>query len=658
MMQTYDVVAMGAGHNGLVAAAYLAKAGKKVLVLERKPWPGGGVVTREINTPGYWHDEHSSVHIMIQGNPMIRRDELGLQSRFGLEYRYNIPYAMIFPDQTTLVAYQDLDRTCEQIARISARDAETYRRFAKRAMAMLPMFASGLYVPPTPLGALVSMLDSNEEGREILDAMQRSSLEIANQSFESEKVKVWLLRLVSENLQMPDELGTGFGLYLMPGLMHGFGVSQPVGGSGKLSESLVRCIEHYGGEVRCNSEVTKILTSGGRATGVRLATGEEFVAKDAVIGAIHPHRLRAFLDGVPERVLARAERASLAAFSIMVSHYDLKEKARFRAGEEVSHAIMLEFMASERLSDMLDDFDALRRGRITERVLGAGGDESINDPSRVPPGRGMFHGITFAPYNLEKGGAARWDEIKEEMGDRSLRHYQKFIANLTSDNIVKRTVVTPLDHARNLPNSMVGGDVHGVAPYFYQTAGHRPTPDLAQYTVPGVERFYLVGPFLHPGGGVFGAGRATAMRMFEHLGLNFDRVAGDRVTGGETGQGNGKTITLGPGDAPALRAASATTAISTGSVAPGQTTVPRAPVDDQTITLYGPSGEDLMTIRSIAREGAELVVKGQAYGTMPLTAKLRPEQARRIFRMLGLSVFPLLFTFLFRRSKPQGTPPD
>ncbi|MFP3740858.1 FAD-dependent oxidoreductase, partial [Burkholderia sp. SIMBA_019] len=82
----YDIVAMGAGHNGLVAAAYLAKAGKKVLVLERKAWPGGGVSTRELNTPGYWHDEHSSVHIMIQGNPMLRQDELGLLSEHGLKY--------------------------------------------------------------------------------------------------------------------------------------------------------------------------------------------------------------------------------------------------------------------------------------------------------------------------------------------------------------------------------------------------------------------------------------------------------------------------------------------------------------------------------------------------------------------------------------------
>jgi phytoene dehydrogenase-like protein len=624
MSNTYDIVAMGAGHNGLVAAAYLAKAGKKVLVLERKPWPGGGVVTREMNTPGYWHDEHSSVHIMIQGNPMIRRDELGLQSKFGLKYKYGIPYAMVFPDQSTLIAYQDLDKTCEGIARISPRDAETYRRFAKRAMGVLPLIGAGMYAPPTPMGAMYGMLDSSEEGREILDAMQRSSLDICNQWFEGEKVKIWLLRLVSENLQLPDELGTGFGVFLMPGLMHGYGVSQPLGGSGKLSESLVRCIEHYGGEVRCNTEVTKILSSGGRATGVRLADGEEFIATDAVIGAIHPHRLRAFLDGVPEPVLDRAERATLASFSLLVSHYDLKAQAQYYAGPEVGGAIMLELMSSNTLGEMLDDFDTLRRGRISERVLIAGGDESITDPSRVPPGRGMFHGITFAPYHLADGGPARWDEIREQMGDRSLAAYRRFVKNLTPDNIVKRSIATPLDHARNMPNSMVGGDVHGVAPYFYQTGGHRPTPDLAQYTVPGIDRFYLVGPFLHPGGGVYGAGRATAIRMFEHLGMDFEKVAAGEAA-------SAATITL-----PAKT--------STGA--------PTKPAPDG-VTLYGPANEELMTINNIERDGDALVVKGQAYGTMPITLLLRPAQARGLLKMLRISWVPFLISLLFRREKPR-----
>jgi phytoene dehydrogenase-like protein len=627
MTSTYDVVAMGAGHNGLVAAAYLAKAGKKVLVLERKPWPGGGVVTRQINTPGYWHDEHSSVHIMIQGNPMIRQDELDLQSKFGLKYKYGIPYAMIFPDQTSLIAYQDLDKTCEGIARISAKDAETYRRFAKRAMGVLPMIGAGMYAPPTPMGAMYGMLDSSEEGREILDAMQRSSLDICNQWFESEAVKIWLLRLVSENLQLPDELGTGFGVFLMPGLMHGYGVSQPLGGSGKLSESLVRCIEHYGGEVRCNAEVAQILCSGGRATGVRLTDGEEFTARDAVIGAIHPHRLRSFLTGVPEPVLGRAERATLAAFSLMVSHYDLKAQAQFYAGEEVGGAIMLEFMSSRTLGEMLDDFDALKRGRISERVLIAGGDESITDPSRVPAGCGMFHGITFAPYNLADGGPSRWDEIAGQMGDRSLAAYRRFVKNLTTENIVKRSIVTPLDHARNMPNSMVGGDVHGVAPYFYQTGGHRPTPDLAQYTVPGVERFYLVGPFLHPGGGVYGAGRATAMRMFEHLGMDFEKVATSEVPSRMTTSLPGNSS--GAANAPAKGA-----------------------------TLYGPANEDMMTIRTIERSGDDLLVKGHAYGTMPIAVTVRPEEARRLVKLLRLSLIPFLLGFLFRRSsRPVEKPP-
>jgi phytoene dehydrogenase-like protein len=523
--KNYDIVAMGAGHNGLVAAAYLAKAGKKVLVLERKAWPGGGVVTRELTVPGYWHDEHSSVHIMIQGNPMLTQDELGLLSKFALKYTYSdIPYASVYEDQTTIVSYKDLDKTCESIAKVSRKDAEAYRKFAQRSAQMLSMFVSGLYSPPLPMGPFIAMLDSSDEGRELFDAMQRSCLDIANLLFESDKVKIHLLKLVSENLQMPDELGTGMGMFLMPGIIHTYGVSQPVGGSGKLTEALVKCIEHYGGEVRCNAEVRKVTVSGGRATGIELTDGETFAAKDGVIGAIHPYKLKEFVAGVHPAALARAERVTLGTFTLFVSHYALKHRATFHAGEEVGRAVMCEYLLTSKLDEMLADYDELRRGRVPARPLIGGDDTSINDPTRVPAGAGLFHGICFAPYDLADGGPSRWDEIKEETADRLLGHYRQFCSNLTGDNIIARKIYSPLDLERSSPNSMVRGDVHGVAPFFYQSGGHRPTPDLGQYKVPGVDRLYLVGPFMHPGGGVYGAGRATAIKMCEDLKIDFERL--------------------------------------------------------------------------------------------------------------------------------------
>ncbi|MBJ8473262.1 phytoene dehydrogenase [Acinetobacter pittii] len=528
MMSQYDVIVIGAGHNGLTAASYLAKAGKKVLILERKSYVGGGVSTRELNTPGFWHDEHSSVHIMIQGNPMIRQDELGLFSKFGLKYNYSdVPYASVYDDGSSIICYKDLDKACESIAQISPKDAETYRKLAQKAASLLPMFLSGFYSPPLPMGAMVAMLDQSEEGREMFDYMQRSTYEIVNRLFVHDKVKVHLLRVLAENLQLPDELGTGMGLFVFVGIMHTYGVSQPVGGSGKLSEALERCFKHYGGEVRLDAEVKKVLTSNGKAVGVEMRDGEKIYAKDGVIGALHPHVIDRFIDGLDENVVRRAKNASLAPFSLFVSHYDLHNPAEFYAHKDVSKGTMLTMLSTENLSELMDDFDELRRGKVSKRRLVAGGDESLNDPTRVPAGKGMFHGITFAPYDLAEGGSARWDEYKEEFGELSLAAYRKYVKNLTSDNIIARSFHSPLDLERSSPNSMVRGDVHGVAPYFYQCFAHRPTPDLGRLTVPGLDNMYLVGPFMHPGGGVFGAGRATAIKMFDDMNIDFDKVVGN-----------------------------------------------------------------------------------------------------------------------------------
>ena len=132
--ESFDIVTVGSGHNGLVAAAYLAVAGKKVLVLERNSWLGGGVVTRELTVPGFRHDQHSMAHIFIQGNPLLLEDELQLKARFGLRYLFpDSPMSSLFEDGQTLALYRDRERSCAEIAKFSRADAEAFRRLAEQA---------------------------------------------------------------------------------------------------------------------------------------------------------------------------------------------------------------------------------------------------------------------------------------------------------------------------------------------------------------------------------------------------------------------------------------------------------------------------------------------------------------------------------------------
>ncbi len=128
-MTTADIVAVGSGHNGLVAAAYLAAAGKKVLVLERNAWFGGGVVSRELTLPGFRHDQHSMSHIFIQANPLLKNDELKLKSRYGLDYIFpEVPMMSVFEDGSTLKLYRDREKSAAEIAKFSKRDAEAFRQ--------------------------------------------------------------------------------------------------------------------------------------------------------------------------------------------------------------------------------------------------------------------------------------------------------------------------------------------------------------------------------------------------------------------------------------------------------------------------------------------------------------------------------------------------
>jgi hypothetical protein len=302
---------------------------------------------------------------------------------------------------------------------------------------------------------------------------------------------------------------------------------------------------------------------------------------------------------------------------------------------------MLSLLGTDSLREMLSDFDALKQGYISKRRLLAGNDESISDPGRVPPGCGMWHSTGFAPYELAEGGSKRWDEYKEEFAELQEGAFRQFVSNLTPDNIVARKVYSPLDLERSSPNSMVRGDVHGIAPYFYQSASHRPTPDLGQYTVPGVERLYLVGPFMHPGGGVFGAGRATAIKMFEDLGIDFERTVA----------GHEERSTPAPARMPMNAAAAATIDRATASVDRTAASMHRTAASATGMRLFGGANEEIMAVSSIERDGDSLLIKGKTFGTMPIVARLDPDQARAGIRLMGLKRLAFLLSLPFRRRK-------
>lgn len=507
----YDVVVVGGGSNSLTTAAFLAKIGKKVLVLEKNAECGGGVMSMS-PAPGFINDPHAVAMVTAVGNPVIANDELELQSKFGLQWAWaDTPFSTVFNDGTGLQTHHDLDKTCESIARFSQKDAETYRKFVAECREFLPLLLKGFYTPPLPFGGFVSLLEQSPKGRRLVTAMLESCHD-AVEMFESPELKMHILKWAGELMVHPETKGTGIVPYLLMGMSHNYKMGAVIGGTGNLARSLERCIAHYGGDIRTECEVTKINISSGRATGVTLASGEVIQAREAVVGNIHPWDLGEFLEGIDPQIVETARKVKLSSHGAVNQQIALSEAPIWKAGAEYKMSMLVECMQRD-FTGMREKFDEYKYGRMTDKHLSPLiAVQSNHDKTRAPEGKATLYLYHFAPLELEKGGLQGWDAIKDEVSGWIFDEMCKYTTNIDRSKVLGWHAETPLDHHRH-SKMMRNGDIFGIGTFTSQFFGRRPTPELAQYKVPGLEGFYLAGPTQHPGGTVTLGGRATAMKM-------------------------------------------------------------------------------------------------------------------------------------------------
>jgi phytoene dehydrogenase-like protein len=512
-----DVVVVGAGHNALVAACYLARAGLDVEVVERDTVIGGAVSTVE-RAPGVHVDRGSSLHVMIRHTGIV--EDLRLDA-VGLHYDDIDPWAIAPHPDGMLRFGTDVAATCASIATLCGdRDAEAYAAYVDTWRPRVEAMLDAFHRPPTPLSLGRAFWPLGRRmGRRGGD-LAREFLEpadvVLDRTFGDPALRTALAWWAAQAGPAPHEVGTA-PLLATAVLMHLRAPGRPRGGSGQLSTALAARLASYGGTVRAGDGAAQILGDASTVSGVRTTSGEVIEAR-AVVAGCH---VRTTLDLLDDPALAAArDRLRIGPGIGMVVRL-LTDRLPSYGGQPPDGLVGMQLLARSRLQ-LRESHAALLTGRVPDDPPLLVMTPTVTDPSLAPAGRHVVTVWTqWHPYALAD---ASWDVIRDREGDRIVDALDRWSPGMR-DAVLDRWVQTPVDLEREL--GLHGGNVMHLEMSLDAMFGLRPLPEWSGHRGPW-RGLYLCGASTHPGGGVSGAsGRSAAQVVLRDL----RRRRGSRVRG-------------------------------------------------------------------------------------------------------------------------------
>lgn len=522
MAATYDAIILGAGHNGLILAAYLGKAGLKVLVLERKSVAGGGLATFENpRHPGSLHNTHAFFLRAITAMPWYRDLELERHGVRLIEPELNV--VLLTRDGRALEWWTDFPRTFESFARFSRRDADALRRWHDEFVPIVEgVLRPEAQSPPLPPEERRVLLARSAQGRRLLEVSAMSPLDFVRREFEHPTIQAGLLFF--NGLREVDLRLRGFGHHIPALLASPAKAQMAQGGSAALARALEVAVRAAGGEIRTLAAPKRLLVENGRVVGVETGAGEDIRARHLVASSLNPHQT--FLELLDPAFLPPQLRARAVAFAynlvapLFALNLVLNEPLRYAAAahhSELDRAFMV-IMGLEHLDQFPDMIRHHEQGTIPPPIMW-GACPTLFDPSQAPPGRHTAFMWEKAPYRLH-GDAGNWDAARDEHGRALLRLWQAHAPNL-AEAVIDSFTRSPLDVERSLPNMREGDLLVGAFDHD-QVGYHRPFAGAGQYRthLPGL---YLCGASSHPGGNITGLpGYNAAQVALSDLGIATD----------------------------------------------------------------------------------------------------------------------------------------